>query len=311
MTRYGHELPQLGSGVFLTDGGVETDLIFNRGAKLPEFAAFPLLSTDKGRRLLDAYYREYIAVAQRAGTGFVLESATWRASLDWATRLGYDADALAHANRQAIEMLTALRAEFEAHVAPIVVSGCVGPRGDGYAPEQLMSLDAARDYHSAQISTFAETEADLVTAMTMGYVEEAAGVALAARDAGMPVVVAFTVETDGRLPVHTALGDAISAVDELTDGYPAYYMINCAHPSHFRKTLDPDAGWAERIRGLRANASRMSHAELDNSPFLDAGDPTEFGELHGQLRADFGRLSVLGGCCGTDVRHIRAIAAHL
>jgi homocysteine S-methyltransferase len=174
-----------------------------------------------------------------------------------------------------------------------------------------MSVEAARDYHGAQIGTFAETEADLVTAITMGYVEEAVGVALAARDAGMPVVLSFTVETDGRLPVRTALGDAIVAVDEATAGYPAYYMINCAHPSHLRKSLDPEAPWTRRIRGLRANASRMSHAELDASPFLDAGDPAEFGELHAKLLQDFTHLTVLGGCCGTDVRHIRAVATHL
>ncbi len=312
MARYRHELPQLGSGAFLTDGGIETDLIFNRGAQLPDFAAFTLLATGDGRRLLDAYFREHIAVAQRAGVGFVLEAATWRANPDWAARLGYDAAALADANRQAVQMLVDIRDDVEGDLAtPIVISGCVGPRGDSYRPEQLMTAEAARDYHGTQIRTFAGTRADLVTAITMGYAEEATGVALAARDAGMPVVLSFTVETDGRLPVRTTLADAIAAVDEATDGYPAYYMINCAHPTHFRKALDPEAGWTKRIRGVRANASRMSHAELDESPFLDAGDPTEFGELHAQLLAHFGHLAVLGGCCGTDVRHIRAVAAHL
>lgn len=311
MARYRHELPQLGDGVYLTDAGIETDLIFNKGADLPEFAAFTLLASQEGRALLDGYFREHAAIARRAGVGFVLEAATWRANPDWAAKLGYDRDRLAQANKEAVDLLVEIRDELGEAAGPMVISGCVGPRGDGYQPEQLMSVETAKAYHSTQIETFAETEADLVTAITMGYPEEAIGIALAASESGMPVVISVTVETDGRLPVGTSLEAAITAVDEVTDAYPAYYMINCAHPTHFASVLDTDAAWTRRIRGVRANASRKSHAELDESPTLDAGDPDEFGRLHAQLRADHSQICVLGGCCGTDARHINAIASGL
>jgi S-methylmethionine-dependent homocysteine/selenocysteine methylase len=310
VTRYRQALPQLGQGQYLTDGGIETDLIFNKGADLPDFAAFTLLDDEQGTRLLDAYFRENAAVARDAGVGFVLESATWRANPDWATRLGYDTERLARANRQAVDLLAAIRDEFDGG-EPIVISGCVGPRGDGYQPDQLMTADRARAYHQTQVDMLAATDADLITAITMGYPDEAIGVTRAARDAGMPVVISFTVETDGSLPVGTPLAEAITTVDEATGGYPAYYMLNCAHPTHFAPVLDPDAGWTSRIRGVRANASRLSHAELDESETLDAGDPAEFGDLHRQLRTMFEQLTVFGGCCGTDVRHIRALADRL
>jgi S-methylmethionine-dependent homocysteine/selenocysteine methylase len=307
MARYRDHLPQLGQGTYLTDGGIETDLIFNKGAELPDFAAFTLLADEPGTRLLDGYFREHAAVAAEAGAGFVFEAATWRANPDWAAGLGYGLGGLREANRQAVDLLVRIRDEF-AGTEPMVISGCVGPRGDGYQPGQLMSADEAHRYHQAQVDMLAETQADLVTAVTMTYPAEAIGVARAARDAGMPVVLSFTVETDGRLPAQASLAEAITAVDEATDGYPAYYMINCAHPTHFGHVLDPAAEWTNRIRGLRANASRASHAELDESPTLDAGDPAEFGALYAQLRATLPHLSVLGGCCGTDARHIRAIA---
>ncbi|WP_238018248.1 homocysteine S-methyltransferase family protein [Dactylosporangium sp. AC04546] len=303
-----HELPQLGPDVFLADGGIETDLIFNKGAELPEFAAFTLLSTEDGTRLLDGYFREYLAVAAEAGTGLVLESATWRANPDWAAKLGYDADGLARANRQAVELLLRLRDE-QPTGRPVVVSGCVGPRSDGYRPEQLMDTDAATEYHSTQIRQL--RGADLVTAITMGYPEEAIGVARAARDAGLPAVISFTVETDGTLPVGMPLAEAVARVDEATDGYPAYYMLNCAHPDHFAAVLDPQAAWTHRIRGLRSNASRLSHAELDEAPTLDAGDPAGFGPLHRGLRDALPWLTVFGGCCGTDARHVRSLARSL
>ncbi|HEX6870415.1 MAG TPA: homocysteine S-methyltransferase family protein [Micromonosporaceae bacterium] len=308
MARYRDQLPQLSGTTFLTDGGIETDLIFNKGAELPDFAAFTLLAEERGQRLLDQYFRENAEVARQAGVGFVLESATWRANPDWAAGLGYDRGRLGEVNRQAIDMLAEIRAEF-ASDQPMVISGCVGPRGDGYQPGQQMSADEAHRYHQVQADMFAGTEADQLTAITMTYPEEAIGVARAARDAGMPVVLSFTVETDGRLPNASTLADAISSVDEATDGYPAYYMINCAHPTHFTEVLDPAASWTSRIRGLRANASRASHAELDESPTLDAGDPTEFGRLYAQLREAFPQFTVLGGCCGTDVRHIREVAS--
>jgi homocysteine S-methyltransferase len=309
MARHRHDLPQLGSSVVLTDSGLETDLIFNYGYELPLFAAFVLLDDQNGVAVLDRYYRAHAAIAAEASTGFLLEAPTWRASADWGERLGYTAEALDQLNRRAIDLLVDLRATLDEQVSPVIVSGCVGPRGDGYQPAELMAEDEARRYHSAQIATFADTEADVVTAMTITYPAEAIGIARAAVDAGIPVAISFTVETDGRLPDGTPLGEAVTTVDDATAAAPAYFMVNCAHPSHFEHVLEPGSGWTERIRALRANASRSSHAELDEAEELDDGDPHEFGIDYRRLRERLPGLTVLGGCCGTDHRHVREIAA--
>jgi S-methylmethionine-dependent homocysteine/selenocysteine methylase len=309
MARYRARLPQVGDGVFLTDSGIETVLIFHHGYELPDFAAFVLLDDEAGAETFRRYYREHAAIARDAGTGFIFESPTWRASPDWADRLGYSDEALAAANRKAIDMLVEIRAEHDADGPPMVVSGCVGPRGDGYQPSALMTADEAQSYHATQIGTFAETEADMVTAITMTYPDEALGIVHAARDAGMPAAISFTVETDGALPDGSSLEEAITAIDDATGGGPAYYMLNCAHPTHFDHVLESGGQWRERIRGIRANASRMSHAELDEAEELDDGDPHELGRQYERLRASAPAIAVLGGCCGTDLRHVREIAA--
>jgi S-methylmethionine-dependent homocysteine/selenocysteine methylase len=239
----------------------------------------------------------------------VLESATWRASTDWGTKLGYSPEALRDVNRRAVALLHAVRNEYESERTPIVVSGCIGPRGDGYNPESFMDPGEAERYHGMQASIFRDADADLVTAITMTYPNEAIGVTRAAAAVGMPVVISFTVETDGRLPNGATLQEAIEEVDAATGALPAYYMINCAHPTHFAGTLARGAAWTARIRGLRANASTKSHAELDQATELDIGDPRELGRQYRELRAALPNLNVLGGCCGTDTRHLEAICA--
>ncbi len=303
--RYRNALPQLDGSLFLTDGGIETTLIFDEGLELPDFAAFHLFESAEGEEALRKYFRTYAAIAKRQGTGLILESATWRANADWGDRLGYSPEALADANRKSVCLLETIRDENPG--TKIVISGCVGPRGDGYNPTNTMSERDAESYHGAQIGTFAETAADLVTAITMNYTEEAVGVARAAKRAGMPVVISFTVETDGKLPTGQTLKDAIERVDAATSRAPAYYMINCAHPTHFEGVLTPGA-WIDRIRGLRANASRKSHAELNESLELDTGNPVELGAQYAQLKKRLTRLNVMGGCCGTDHRHVEAMA---
>jgi homocysteine S-methyltransferase len=304
---YRQQLPQLDGDLFLTDGGIETSLIFHQGLDLPEFAAFVLLDDDEGLEQLRRYYAPYLALAREGGAGFVLESPTWRANPDWAARIGVSAEKLDALNRRSIGLMVELRATHGPDDAPVVISGCVGPRDDGYRPAETMSADTARDYHSTQIGTFAETAADMVTAITMTYPDEAIGVTQAARDVGLPVAISFTVETDGRLPNGQGLGEAIEEVDEATGRTPAYYMINCAHPTHFDAVLATDEAWRDRIRGLRANASTMSHADLDEAEELDDGDPDDLGARYAALRTRLPRLNVLGGCCGTDHRHVAAI----
>jgi S-methylmethionine-dependent homocysteine/selenocysteine methylase len=305
--KYRDDLPQLGGDLFLTDGGIETVLIFHEGLDLPAFAAFDLLKDEEGTERLRSYYAPYVALARERGVGFVLESPTWRASPRWGDELGYDREQLDELNRKAIALLEEIRDEQEAGGPPIVISGCIGPQDDGYNPTELLTAEAAHEYHSTQIGTFADTAADMVTAITMTYADEAIGVARAAAEAGLPAAISFTVETDGRLPSGQALGEAIEQVDRETGASPSYYMINCAHPTHFASTLEQGDGWRERIRGLRANASTKSHAELDEATELDDGDPADLGARYAALRERLPRLCVLGGCCGTDHRHIEEI----
>ncbi len=307
MSRHRARLPQLGDALFLTDGGLETTLVFQDALELPCFAAFTLLADEAGRARLRRYFEGYLALALEHGAGMVLESATWRANPDWGARLGYSPERLAALNRDAIALIEALREERETEGTPMVLSGCVGPRGDGYDPSHRMSPEEAADYHRPQIETFAGTAADMITGITMNYLEESLGIVRAAREAGLPSAISFTVETDGRLATGQTLRGAIETLDAETGAAPAYYMINCAHPVHFESALEPGAEWTLRIRGLRANASTRSHAELDEATELDAGDPEDLGLRYRALRDVFPQLTVLGGCCGTDERHVGAI----
>jgi S-methylmethionine-dependent homocysteine/selenocysteine methylase len=307
---YRDRLPQLDAArPFLADGGLETTLIFHRGIDLPHFAAFDLLRTDAGREELRAYFEPYVDLARQRETGMVLDTATWRASPDWAQRLGYAPDDLDAANRAAVALAEEIRALGEDERMPIVVNGVVGPRGDGYDPAELMSPDEAEAYHATQIASFADTTVDMVSAITMTHAEEAIGIVRAARQHDLPVAISLTVETDGRLPTGQPLAEAIEQVDADTDAAAAYFMVNCAHPTHFAHVLEDDRPWRDRLRGLRANASAKSHAELDEAEELDEGDPVELAAQHRALRDRLPNVAVLGGCCGTDHRHVGQISS--
>ena len=307
MSKYRDNLPQLGNKLFLTDGGLETTLIFHQGFNLPQFAAFDLLKDAFGYEALAKYYRSYAQLAQQHQVGFILESPTWRASRDWGQKIGYSATDIDAFNRLSISLLENIREEYETKASPMVISGCIGSRGDGYNPAELMNEIEAEHYHSEQIATFAETNADLVTAMTITYTEEAIGIVRAAQKAEMPVVISFTVETDGKLPTGENLASAIAFVDRATNNAPIYYGINCAHPLHFAHILQQGGDWTNRIKTIRANASIKSHAELDEAETLDDGNPIELGIQHQKLKALLPNLNILGGCCGTDIRHVEQI----
>jgi S-methylmethionine-dependent homocysteine/selenocysteine methylase len=300
-------LPQLSAPLFIADGGLETTLVFLHGVELPDFAAFPLLDDEDGRRQLRRYYEPYLDIAERREIGIVVDTPTWRANHDWGARLGFDSERLADVNRRAVTFVRDLVTHRPGLVA--VVNGVIGPRGDGYVVECAMTAPEAHHYHALQARAFAAAGADMITAVTMTYPDEAIGIAGAAGDAGLPVAISFTVETDGRLPGGQLLGEAIEAVDAATDHGPAYYMVNCAHPSHFEHALVGDEPWLTRIKGIRANASRLSHAELDAAEELDRGDEHELAAEYARLHSILPDLRVVGGCCGTDHRHIDAISA--
>ena len=305
--RYRNALPQLAGRTMLTDSGLETTLIYHDGFDLPCFASFDLLKDATGRAALRRYFDRHAKLAVDRGVGFIADTPTWRASRDWGAKLGYDDAALAEANRAAVEMMFAVRDQWERPGTPVVVSGNIGPRGDGYSPDRVMEAGEAEAFHTAQIETLTDAGVDMITAMTMTHAGEALGIARAAKAVGVPVSMGLTVETDGRLPTGQPLGEAIEEIDA-SGAAPAYFMINCAHPDHFRDVLAAGGAWRDRIRAVRANASRKSHAELDEATELDPGDPVGLGADYAALLKLLPNLRVFGGCCGTDHRHIAAIA---
>lgn len=305
----GQEDPFAGKPLFLTDSGLETDLIFNRGIDLPCFAAITLLMRPDGEALLRDYYLDHAGIAEKSGYGFVLESVTWRASPDWAAPLGLSNEELDALNRRAVDLLHDIRRELPD--TPTLVSGCIGPRGDGYVADTAMSAEEAHRYHRHQARLLADAGVDLVTALTMPTVAEAIGITRAVAEARVPLALSFTVEVDGTIPQGVPLIEAIAEVEQATSAYPLHYMVNCAHPEHFGPALDPAHPLTARIGALRANASRLSHAELEAMTTLDAGDPEELGAAHAELLGRHPGIRVVGGCCGTDLRHVAAIAAAL
>ncbi|WP_406830698.1 homocysteine S-methyltransferase family protein [Pedococcus sp. KACC 23699] len=288
----------------LTDGGLETSLIFHQGIDLPDFAAFPLLDDEQGRAALRAYWAPYLELARETGADFLVDTATWRANADWGDRLGYDAQALHDVNTEAVEFAR----ELTEGLTSAGVVGVVGPRGDGYVVGHEMTVQEAATYHRPQVRSLAAAGADHVALLTITYVAEAVGFVRAARDVGVPCVASFTVETDGRLPSGVTLRDAVEVVDHETDGSAMGFMVNCAHPDHVASAFD-DGEWVRRVVGFRGNASRMSHAELDAAEALDPGDPEELAQAYAALLRRLPSVDVVGGCCGTDDRHVRAIAA--
>jgi len=307
MSKYRNNLPILSDDIYLTDGGLETSIIFKEGIDLPEFAAFTLLTNDIGIKKLENYYEKYIAIAKKNNLGFILESPTWRASSKWGEILSYSNDDLIKINENAITLLEKLRNKFETKKTKIVISACIGPKGDGYVVGDMMSVEDALFYHFPQIKTFSSTKADLVTAFTLSYSNEAIGMVKAAQNCNMPIVIGFTVGTNGNLPSGQSLKEAITEVDKHTQNHVKYFMINCAHPSHFKEVLNTDGEWKKRIRAVRANASKKSHTELDNSTKIDDGNLEELSQDYVFLRKQLLNLNILGGCCGTDERHIEAI----
>lgn len=302
--------PRLGQ-MFVTDGGMETHAIFNLGEDLPNFSSYVLTDTTHGQQVLRDYYRAYLPIARAAGRPFVFDTNTWRANPDWGTLNGHDAQALRRSNLEAVKLLRELQSEFRAEGVESVVSGVVGPRRDGWKYDGAMTAEESEAYHDSQIAAFAEAGVDYVSAYTLTNTPEAIGIVRAARRHGLPVVISFTLETDGNLPGGKGLGSAIGEVDGATTAYASYFMLNCVHPIHFASILRSGGQWVDRIGGLRVNASMKSHAELDESTALDIGDIRDLALRYGRLLPLLPNLRVIGGCCGTDHRHIGAICAHV
>lgn len=303
----------------LTCGGTETFLLFIQSYPLREFCSFELLDDPDALAALEREFFAPIAeAAAAAGHALLLDAMVWRAHPDFVAALGYPASDLERFNRRGVEVMRDFAARFRAQKGlaeidlPAIISGDLGPRGDGYKlASDALTIDEAAAYHRPQITALAEAGVDVINALTMTSVAESAGIARVASELGLPVIISPTVETDGTTPEGDELGEFIERVEQATGGAPEFYMVNCAHPGHLEPTLraaaDRGAAWLERFRGLRANASRKSHEELDNSETLDRGAPDELAADMGRLFREFD-FRLVGGCCGTDAEHISAIA---
>lgn len=296
---------------FLTDGGFETWMFFVEGFEAPEFAALVLMDDAHAREKMGHYFERFLTMAENAGTGFVLDTNTWRGCVDWAPKLGVTTDDILRLSADAVRFAHDIRTRWVDRVDPIIINGVVGPARDGYVAEAAPDADRAEAVHTPQLAVFASEGVDMVSALTMTNSPEAIGIARSAAAHGLASVISFTVETDGCLPTGQTLSDAIAATDQATGEAPLYYMVNCAHPDHFRDALAAKEPWTSRIGGVRANASRMSHAELDVAETLDDGNPEEFGHLHAEIGTTLPELRVVGGCCGTDHRHVDCVSQHL
>lgn len=295
-------LPHQSDRSFLVYAGTGTDLIFNHGVDLPGFASFPLLEKPETRAILASQMQALVDLAGEMSMGCILDAPTWTANADRAAPLGYDPARLVDVNCDAVALMEEVRQG--AVRDDVLVSACIGPRFDPYADIPSMSAEEARQYHSIQLAVLKDTTVDLVTAYTFNRPSEAVGCLMAARDVGLPMIMSLVVETDGCLADGTGLCEAIDRIDAETEGAALFFMVNCAHPTHFASAI----GAHPRLKGVVANASSCSHAELDEADTLDAGNPPQLGREIADILRQNPAIRVFGGCCGTDMRHMSCMA---
>lgn len=299
-------LPQLAGKLMSTAGGFETWMQYVDGFTLRHFCGFELLNDPRGVACLRDYHRRVIEAAIENGFGMINEGLHYRASRDWGERTGFSREALEEINLRGIEFYRDFAREYASADTPMLVGGAIGPQGDAYETGHIPDATEAEEYHAEQILTFRKAGADLVTAMTFSNVEEAIGLVRAAISAEMPVVVSFFVARGGRLRAGETLEEAIRRVDAATGNGPQYYMINCTHPTEFEAGLSP-GDWSARLGGFMPNAVAMETLDLCKLGHLEDGDPEELGGQMAGLAQRFPHVTVWGGCCGTDGRHIGQI----
>ncbi|MDX2274422.1 MAG: homocysteine S-methyltransferase family protein [Hyphomonadaceae bacterium] len=297
--------------IYLTEGGQETELMYKFGFELPEFAMYPLLDNAEALAAMRGMYQRVLETAAKHQVGVLLGGLDYRASPDWASKLGYSREGLADAQFRCIGFLREAAEPFEGQIPDIKIVGCVGPRGDAYSLNRTITAEEAEDYHAVQIETLKRAGVDLISAMTFNNIEEAVGVARAAAKANMPLTVSFTLDSTHRLKSGPSLKQAIEQTDARAgDARPAFYGVNCSHPVEFEPALEP-GDWIKRVRSLRPNASAKEKVELCKIGHLEDGDPVEFGEQMGDLARRYPHIDVWGGCCGTWERHLDHIAANV
>lgn len=303
--------PRLEGKFYLTEGGTETEILYKWGFELPEFAMFPLLDNPKADQVIRDIYRRYFDAAEKHQTGLLILGHDYRASPDWGAKLGYTTEGLADMQRRTIEFLDDVRREYVGRVSDVYIAGCIGPRGDAYGTGGDISEEEAEEYHSVQLTTLKSTQADMAIAVTFNNVPEAVGVIRAAHRIGIPIGVSLTLTTEGVLRSGPTLREAIEVIEEKTNGSAAWYGTNCSHPLEFASALADEGPWLERLRYIRPNAVKMEKVALCKLGHLEDGDPVELGEQMGEVASKFPSADILGGCCGTDERHLGEIAINV
>lgn len=301
------KLPQMNGRDMTCGGGIETWLQYVDGFELRHFCLFELLDDKRGVACLTDYHRKLVEAAVPHGFGVINEGLHYRASRDWGELIGYSREGLEEINIRGIEFYKDFAREYDSPETPMIVGGVIGPRGDAYNVARAMAAAEAEDYHSEQILTFKKAGADQITAATLSSIEEAIGIARAAKAADMPVVISLFVKQGGRLSGGETVEEAITKVDAATGNVPAYYMINCTHPTEFEPALTAD-DWNRRLGGFMPNAVAMETLDLCKLGHLEDGNPEELGGQMADLARRFPHIHVWGGCCGTDGRHIGQIA---
>lgn len=303
--------PRLEGKFYLTEGGTETEVLYKWGFELPEFAMFPLLDDPKADDVIRNMFRRYLDVAAEQNTGVLLNGHDYRASPDWGAKLGYSDEGLREMQRRTIQFLDEMRAEYADRVSDVYIAACIGPRGDAYGTGGEITADEAEDYHSVQMQNLDGTAADMAVAATFNNVPEAIGVIRAASGVGMPIGVSLTLTPEGRLRSGPTLREAIETVDEATASAAAWFGTNCAHPIEFEDALTDEGPWLDRLRYIRPNAAKMDKIALCSLGHLEDGDPVELGEQMGEIARRLPRADIIGGCCGTDERHLSEIAQNV
>lgn len=299
----------------ITDGGIETRIMFETNLSMdPELQVAALVPDPDGAAALRSIYESYIKAAGEFGLPIVIGTPTFRASLNFARRAGHGGEeSVRELNVGAVRLLRQLREDSDHR--PIFIAGVIGPSGDAYTPGDALGAPEAAAYHRLQTEVLAEEGVEFLFAPTFPAVDEALGVAMAMGRSGLPYVVSFVLDTAGRVLDGTPLTAAIERIDNEALPPPLYYSISCVYPDVAARALEDAARDSKtlvgRIAELKANGSPLGTDELVRLDHIEATPPEPFAELLWSLHESHPVLRVIGGCCGTDDRHIRALAERM
>lgn len=295
---------------YLTEGGVETELMYKWGIELPHFATFPLFENPEAMAAIRGIFHRYLDIAAKYRLPALVSGLDYRASPDWGAILGYSRKALAEATLQSVDFTRELVQEYASDIPQGFVIGTLGPRGDAYQLNRTITEDEAEDYHGVQLETLKQADVDIAWAMTFNNTAEAIGAARAAGKIGLPFAVSLSLDSTSKLKSGPSFAEAVETIEAKTNGSPVFYFLNCSHPVEFEPALTP-GDWIERVRGFRPNASKMEKVALCKLGHLEEGDPVELGQLVGDVVRRYPHMDIWGGCCGTGEVHLEEMVKNI